>query len=117
MIITVAVEKAALKTTFAVNLAYALAKREQRNQRAIKRRFACWTAMSRSPMIIFCSPDFRGGFVKVPKPVWDVRMPACGKCAEVCNYNAIAMVKKNVLIFNELCHSAAPAHGFAQTGR
>lgn len=29
---------------------------------------------------------------------------SCGKCAEVCNYNAIAMVKGKVLIFKELCH-------------
>ncbi len=29
---------------------------------------------------------------------------ACGKCAEVCSYNAIALVKGKVLIFKELCH-------------
>jgi len=28
----------------------------------------------------------------------------CGKCAEVCQYNAIAVVKNKVLIFKELCH-------------
>jgi MinD superfamily P-loop ATPase len=28
----------------------------------------------------------------------------CGKCAEVCNYNAIAVIKEKVLFFNELCH-------------
>lgn len=28
----------------------------------------------------------------------------CGKCAEVCTYNAIAVVKDNVLFFNDLCH-------------
>ncbi|MFH2068319.1 MAG: P-loop NTPase [Candidatus Omnitrophota bacterium] len=28
----------------------------------------------------------------------------CGKCAQVCKYNAIAVVNKQVLIFNELCH-------------
>ena len=28
----------------------------------------------------------------------------CGKCAEACQYNAIAMVNKQVLIFQELCH-------------
>ncbi len=28
----------------------------------------------------------------------------CGKCAEVCAYNAIAVVKDKVLIFPELCH-------------
>ena len=28
----------------------------------------------------------------------------CGKCAEICNYNAIAVVGGKVLIFKELCH-------------
>ena len=29
----------------------------------------------------------------------------CGKCARACHYNAIAVVKDKVLIFNELCHA------------
>jgi len=29
----------------------------------------------------------------------------CGKCAEACNYNAIAVVKGKVLLFDELCHA------------
>ena len=29
----------------------------------------------------------------------------CGKCVDVCNYNAIAMIKKKILFFPELCHS------------
>ena len=29
----------------------------------------------------------------------------CGKCAKACHYNAIAVVKDKVLIFNELCHA------------
>lgn len=28
----------------------------------------------------------------------------CGQCAEVCHYNAIAVLKDKVLFFNELCH-------------
>jgi MinD superfamily P-loop ATPase len=28
----------------------------------------------------------------------------CGKCAEVCAYNAIAVIKDKVLVFPELCH-------------
>lgn len=44
--------------------------------------------------------------VKAPRPVWDEsKCTSCGKCVDVCNYNAIAMVKGKVLIFNELCHS------------
>ena len=29
----------------------------------------------------------------------------CGRCAEACNYNAIAVVKGKVLLFGELCHA------------
>jgi len=29
----------------------------------------------------------------------------CGKCAGICRYNAIAIVKGKALIFNELCHA------------
>ncbi|MEA3421470.1 MAG: 4Fe-4S binding protein, partial [Acidobacteriota bacterium] len=29
----------------------------------------------------------------------------CGKCAEVCHYNAIAVIKDKVLFFRELCHA------------
>jgi MinD superfamily P-loop ATPase len=28
----------------------------------------------------------------------------CGKCSEICAYNAIAVLKNNVLVFAELCH-------------
>ena len=28
----------------------------------------------------------------------------CGKCAKVCEYHAIAVILKNVLVFDELCH-------------
>ena len=40
----------------------------------------------------------------VPQPVIDNdRCTSCGKCAEVCVFNAIAMLKKP-LVFPELCH-------------
>ncbi len=29
----------------------------------------------------------------------------CGRCQEICSYNAIAVLKNDVLIFKELCHS------------
>ncbi len=41
-----------------------------------------------------------------PKPVLDAdKCVGCGKCAAACNYNALAVVKKKVLLFPELCHS------------
>jgi len=33
------------------------------------------------------------------------RCDYCGKCAEFCVYNALAVVRSNVIIFPELCHS------------
>ncbi|MBN2103214.1 P-loop NTPase [bacterium] len=39
-----------------------------------------------------------------PMDVDEEKCIHCGKCAEACHYNAIAMVKDNVLIFRELCH-------------
>ena len=42
-------------------------------------------------------------FIPIPK-VDETKCTYCGKCAEVCAYNAIAVVNKKVLIFPELCH-------------
>ncbi len=42
--------------------------------------------------------------VGIPVPVVDpARCTSCGKCAQVCEFNAIAMLKKP-LVFPELCH-------------
>jgi len=44
--------------------------------------------------------------VTVQKPeVIEDRCTGCGICGDVCEYNAIAVIKKKVLIFPELCHS------------
>jgi len=43
--------------------------------------------------------------VSIPIPqVDEEKCTYCGKCAEVCAYNAIAVFPKHVLIFPELCH-------------
>jgi len=41
--------------------------------------------------------------IPIPK-VDEAKCTYCGKCAEVCAYNAVAVVNKKVLIFPELCH-------------
>jgi MinD superfamily P-loop ATPase len=44
--------------------------------------------------------------VKAEKPVFDLeKCIGCGKCARKCRYNAIAVVKGQPLVFNDLCHS------------
>ena len=43
--------------------------------------------------------------VSIPVPQLDeAKCTYCGRCAEVCAYNAIAVFPKHVLIFPELCH-------------
>jgi MinD superfamily P-loop ATPase len=55
---------------------------------------------------ILLKPSFsRRESVSIPIPVVnEKRCNFCGKCAEVCVYNAIAVLETKVLIFPELCH-------------
>jgi len=88
------------KTTFSVNLAYALADRGE-----TVRLLDCDVEEPNDHL--FVQPEFTEREpVEVMKPVWDATLcTGCGECAEACYYNAIAVVKNKVLIFNELCHS------------
>ena len=44
--------------------------------------------------------------VTLPKPLIDEsRCTACGKCAKACNYNALTVVAKRVLLFEEFVYS------------
>jgi len=55
---------------------------------------------------VFLKPNFtkrESVYVPIPK-VDEEKCTHCGKCAEVCAYNAIAAMKKKVLVFPELCH-------------
>jgi MinD superfamily P-loop ATPase len=42
-------------------------------------------------------------YSSVPR-VDEARCTGCGRCQEVCHFNAIACLKKRVLVFAELCH-------------
>ena len=55
---------------------------------------------------VFLKPIItRSEAVSIPIPkVDEEKCTYCGKCAEVCVYNAMAVMKKQVLIFPELCH-------------
>ena len=44
--------------------------------------------------------------VTVPVPTVDnSKCNFCGKCQQICQFNAISVLKDRVLIFDELCHS------------
>jgi MinD superfamily P-loop ATPase len=101
MIVTVASGKGGTgKTTFAVNLAYALADAGKK-----VRLLDCDVEEPNDHL--FVKPSFtEEKSVTVLRPVWNEELcTGCGKCVDACNYNAIALVKDNVLVFNELCHS------------
>jgi MinD superfamily P-loop ATPase len=55
---------------------------------------------------IFLKPHFLQSqpvFLPIPEVI-EEKCTYCGHCAEVCAYNAIAVLKDSVLIFPELCH-------------
>jgi len=43
--------------------------------------------------------------VRAPVRIEQHRCTACGRCAEVCRYNAIALLRDRALLFPELCHA------------
>ncbi len=55
--------------------------------------------------------------VSIPVPVVDEsKCTGCGVCGDVCVFNAIAVVNKKVLIFNELCHGCGACSYLCPTG-
>jgi len=74
---------------------------------------------------VFLKPAIsRSEVVSIPVPkVDEEKCTYCGKCAEVCAYNAIAVLKEKVLIFPELCHGCGacsylcPESAISEEGR
>ncbi|MGQ9508275.1 MAG: ATP-binding protein [Thermodesulfobacteriota bacterium] len=98
MIISIASGKGGTgKTTIAVNLALSLPKG---NVQLID----CDVEEPNSH--IFLSPSIdRVTSVGIPVPrIDESKCTYCGKCAKICEYHAIAVLLKNVLVFDELCH-------------
>ena len=74
---------------------------------------------------LFINPSFEKTetvFMPVPE-VNEAKCTYCGKCAEICQFKAIAVVSENVLVFEELCHSCGgcwevcPEGAITQSGR
>ena len=98
MIISIASGKGGTgKTTIAVNLALSLPK-------GTVQLIDCDVEEPNSH--IFLSPAIHQvTSVGIPVPrIDESKCTYCGKCAKVCEYHAIAVILKNVLVFNELCH-------------
>lgn len=101
MIISVASGKGGTgKTTVAVNLALFLAQNGEKNIRFLD------CDVEEPNAYIFLKPEIQESQkVSIPVPeVDEKKCNFCGKCAEVCAYNAIAVLKNKVMIFPELCH-------------
>lgn len=99
MILSVASGKGGTgKTTVAVNLALSL-----ENSHSVQ-FLDC--DVEEPNAHLFLKPQIvktRPVFLPIPE-VTESKCTYCGKCAEICAYNAIAVIKDNVLIFPELCH-------------
>lgn len=98
MIISIASGKGGTgKTTIAVNLALSLPK-------GAVQLIDCDVEEPNSH--IFLSPTIhRVSSVRIPVPrIDESKCTYCGQCAKVCEYHAMAVILKNVLVFDELCH-------------
>jgi MinD superfamily P-loop ATPase len=56
-------------------------------------------------------------YVYLPVPDVDEQLcDLCGRCREVCRYNAIAVLRDTVLVFHELCHGCGSCSYFCPQG-
>jgi len=98
MIISIASGKGGTgKTTIAVNLTLSL-------PQGTAQLIDCDVEEPNSHL--FLSPTItRVTSVGIPVPrINESRCTYCGKCAQVCEYHAIAVILEDVLVFDELCH-------------
>ena len=98
MIISIASGKGGTgKTTIAVNLALSLPKETVQ-------LIDCDVEEPNSHL--FLNPSFHQvTSVGIPVPrIDESKCTYCGQCAQVCEYHAIAVILKSVLVFDELCH-------------
>jgi len=99
MIISVASGKGGTgKTTIAVNLALTL-------KEAVPIQFLDCDVEEPNAHFFLKPHIDQSQTVYLPIPeIQEDRCTYCGKCAEICAYNALAVLKDTVLVFPELCH-------------
>lgn len=98
MIISIASGKGGTgKTTVAVNLALSLLNKEVQYMDC---------DVEEPNAHLFLNPSIhRVTSVGIPVPrIDESRCTFCGQCAKVCEYHAIAIIVKTVLVFDEMCH-------------
>lgn len=89
------------KTTVAVNLSYYLAGVSTKKVSL----FDCDVDGTNDNLFVKAKID-KSLNVLAKRPVWNEALCTyCGVCVTTCSYNAIAKVKNQILVFNELCHS------------
>jgi MinD superfamily P-loop ATPase len=105
MIIAIASGKGGTgKTTVAVNLALSIAADAQGGAKSDVLLLDCDVEEPNAHLFLNPTIERREEVgILVPEVDYD-RCTFCGRCAEVCAYHAIAVVKQNVLVFPELCH-------------
>ena len=116
MIVAVASGKGGTgKTLVATSLALSLGKRVQ--------LLDCDVEEPNAHIIL--SPEITWGHpVSIPIPIVnEAKCTYCGMCAQVCAYHAIAVLRKRVLVFPELCHGCGacsylcPEKAISEEGR
>lgn len=120
MIISVASGKGGTgKTTIAVNLALALAEDKEKNVQFLD------CDVEEPNAHLFLKPVIKKSeSVRIPVPIIDnEKCNYCGKCADVCVFNAIAVTKNKVMLFPGLCHGCGactlfcPENAISEEGR
>jgi len=107
MIVAVASGKGGTgKTTVAVSLALALADHGDRSGSANGRPLVvdCDVEAPNAGLFLTFHTDQRRDVVQPIPEVDPASCDFCGRCAEVCAFNAIAVAGRKVLVFPELCH-------------
>ncbi|KPL20320.1 MAG: (4Fe-4S)-binding protein [Anaerolineae bacterium SM23_84] len=92
------------KTTVAANLALAVSSDRAAQSGAEVHLLDCDVEEPNAALFLRPAIQQRHGVgVWIPEVDFD-KCTYCGRCAEVCQYNAIAVVERRVLVFPELCH-------------
>jgi MinD superfamily P-loop ATPase len=96
------------KTTLAVGLAVCLGERA--------RLLDCDVEEPNCHIFLKPELDYRET-LGIPVPVVDTaKCDACGKCAALCQFNAIAVVKSGAMVFGDLCHGCGGCTLVCPTG-